>query len=350
MPVSNLSRRAFSRITPTATVDDPLTRKLNSILIGQPKAIETIVPYVQMYQSGLAPEGRPVGVFMLLGPTGTGKTRTVEALAETLHGSAKKMIRVDCGEYQLDHEVAKLVGSPPGYLGHRETVPVLCKPTLAAAASDSCSISIVLFDEVEKSAASLTRLLLGILDKATLRLGDNTTVNFENSLIFMTSNLGAKQMAEAATSGFGLARSLPKPEAPGMEKNEAITKSAMKARFSPEFINRIDETLTYQSLDHATFAAILDNMIVDMNVMLEKRIGGVSGAGRAPKIQYTVKAKELLLTKGVSTEYGGRFLKRTVHRHLIQPFAQLILQRQIPPGSTVVLDARGDKFHFLVRQ
>src|SRR4051812_36118098 len=168
--------------------------KLNAKVIGQEQALSAIVPYVHMYNAGLGPEGRPAGVFLLLGPTGTGKTRTVEALAEVLHGSRKHIVRVDCGEYQMDHETAKLIGAPPGYLGHRETHPILTQAKLASVTSEKSSLSIILFDEIEKAAPSLNRLLLGVLDKATLRLGDNNLVNFERSLIFLTSNLGANGM------------------------------------------------------------------------------------------------------------------------------------------------------------
>ena len=190
-----------------------LLEQLSSRVIGQPQAMTQIVPYVQMHRAGLAPEGRPVGVFLLLGPTGTGKTKTVEALADTLHGSEKHVVRVDCGEFQMEHEVAKLIGAPPGYLGHRETQPVLSQQKLNAAASEGCDLTLVLFDEIEKAAPSMTRLLLGVLDKATLRLGDNSVVNFERSIIFLTSNLGAEELrkeiealrreSRPATPGFG---------------------------------------------------------------------------------------------------------------------------------------------------
>src|SRR6476659_240513 len=160
-------------------------------VVGQPQAMTQIVPYVQMHQAGLAPEGRPAGVFLLLGPTGTGKTRTVEALADVLHGTEKHLLRVDCGEFQMEHEVAKLIGAPPGYLGHRETPAMLTQQKLGAVTSESCNLALILFDEIEKAAPSMTRLLLGVLDKALLRLGDNTSVNFERTLIFLTSNLGA---------------------------------------------------------------------------------------------------------------------------------------------------------------
>src|SRR5947209_19781771 len=181
-----------------------LTSILSSKVVGQPNVISVIVPYVEMFQAGLAPENRPVGVFLLLGPTGTGKTRTVEALAEVLHGTARHVLRIDCGEFQMEHEVAKLIGAPPGYLGHRETHPILTQQRLLAATSERSPLSLVLFDEIEKAAPSMTRILLGILDKGTLRLGDNSNVNFERSLIFLTSNLGARQMANALNPAFGL--------------------------------------------------------------------------------------------------------------------------------------------------
>ena len=182
---------------------DGLAARLSDLLVGQPDAIETIVPYIQMHEAGLSPEGRPVGVMLLHGPTGTGKTRTVEALAEVLHGSGKNLLKVDCGEFQMEHEVAKLIGAPPGYLGHRETQAMLNQAKINGVASEGSDISIILFDEIEKAAPSMTRLLLGILDRANLRLGDNTTVNFERTLIFMTSNLGAKSIQRANKPDFG---------------------------------------------------------------------------------------------------------------------------------------------------
>ena len=180
-----------------------LLRELTVRVVGQPQALTQIVPYVQMHQAGLSPEGRPAGVFLLLGPTGTGKTRTVEALADVLHGSEKHMLKVDCGEFQMEHEVAKLIGAPPGYLGHRETPPMLTQQKLTSVTSESSDLSLVLFDEIEKAAPSMTRLLMGVLDKAVLRLGDNTTVNFERALIFLTSNLGAREMRDHFRPGFG---------------------------------------------------------------------------------------------------------------------------------------------------
>src|SRR5216684_1346359 len=133
-----------------------LLTALSERIIGQPDALKSIVPYIQIYQAGLAPEGRPAGVFLLLGPTGTGKTRTVEALAEILHGTEKHLLKVDCGEFQMEHEVAKLIGAPPGYLGHRETQPMLTQQKLSSVTSEASSLSLVLFDEIEKAAASMS--------------------------------------------------------------------------------------------------------------------------------------------------------------------------------------------------
>jgi ATP-dependent Clp protease ATP-binding subunit ClpA len=189
-----------------------------------------------MYRSQLAPEGRPAGVFLLLGPTGTGKTKTVEALAEVLHDSPKKLLKIDCGEFQMEHEVAKLLGAPPGYLGHRETQPLLTQQKLTGASSESCDLSIVLFDEVEKAAPSMTRLMLGILDKAMLRLGDNTMVNFEKTIIFLTSNLGAREMSRMLRPDFGLESLVPRTSSDRKPKLESVGMNAVRKNFPPEFI------------------------------------------------------------------------------------------------------------------
>src|SRR3984885_11030108 len=205
---------------------------LSQKVVGQPAATRVIVPYIQMYQAGLAPEGRPVGVFLLLGPTGTGKTKTVEALADVLHGSEKNVLKIDCGEFQMEHEVAKLIGAPPGYLGHRETQPMLTQQKLNAVTSDKCSLSLVLFDEIEKAAPSMTRLLLGVLDKGILRLGDNSTVNFEKSIVFLTSNLGAREMMREINPDFGF-QSVKSPDRADLTgKLQNIALVSVRTRFS----------------------------------------------------------------------------------------------------------------------
>src|ERR1700754_5098502 len=188
---------------PAVDPTEDLTTVLSQRVVGEQNATKLTVPSIQMFQAGLAPEGRPVGVFLLLGPTGTGKTKTIEALAEVLHGSAKNLLKVDCGEFQMEHEVAKLIGAPPGYLGHRERQPMLTQQKLNSVTSEKNALSLVLFDEIEKAAPSLTRLLLGVLDKGVLRLGDNSTVNFEKRLVFLTSNRGAREMMREINPEFG---------------------------------------------------------------------------------------------------------------------------------------------------
>src|SRR5580693_6746129 len=214
-PATLSKTRSIDPLSDLATV-------LSEKLVGQPAAIAAIVPYVLMYRALLSPEGRPAGIFLLLGPTGTGKTKTVEALADVLHGNPKKLLKVDCGEFQMDHEVAKLIGAPPGYLGHRETQPWLTQQKLNAASSEACDVSLLLFDEVEKAAPSMTRLLLGILDKAALRLGDGTTVNFEKTFIFLTSNLGGQSMARELKPDFGFETLRPSDDKGQKRKLESI--------------------------------------------------------------------------------------------------------------------------------
>ena len=174
---------------PVADLTSVLSRKV----VGQPAVTQVIVPYIEMFQAGLAPGGRPAGVFLLLGPTGTGKTKLSKPWRRRFT-AAKKPFKIDCGEYQMEHEVVKLVGAPPGYSGHRETPAVITQQKLTDVASERCGLSLVLFDEIEKAAPTVTRLLLGLLDKAILRLGDGSSVNFENALVFLTSNLGAREM------------------------------------------------------------------------------------------------------------------------------------------------------------
>jgi ATP-dependent Clp protease ATP-binding subunit ClpA len=306
---------------------------MRRLIVGQEGALDAILPYVDLHQAGLAPEGRPAGVFLLLGPTGTGKTRTVEALAEALHGSEKNVLRIDCGEFQLDHEVAKLIGAPPGYLGHRETQPMISQQRLNAVTSERSDLSLVLFDEVEKAAPSLVRLLLGVLDKAALKLGDNTGVNFERSLIFMTANVGAREMSKALAPGFGLARAA-KAGAGGAAaadgKLARIGEGALRRRFPPEFLNRIDSRITYRPLDEEAFRRILALQIGALESHITKRLGPAGFS-----LSLTPGARDFLLAEGTSAEYGARQLKRAVHRHLIQPLAREVLERRIPAGARV---------------
>src|ERR1700759_3947645 len=287
---------------------DDLTTALTSRVVGQPGIVESIVPYVEMFQAGLSPENRPAGVFLLLGPTGTGKTRTVEALAEALHGSSKNLLKIDCGEFQMEHEVAKLIGAPPGYLGHRETQPMLSQQKLTAVTSDRSALSLVLFDEIEKAAPSLTRLLLGVLDRGILRLGDNSVVNFEKSLVFLTSNLGAKEMMREINPDFGFQSAnagTTKDELTQKLQNIALV--AVRKKFSPEFVNRIDHVITYQPLNAESFSAIVDHEIDNLQSHVSPRLGA-----RCFGVDVPFETRQWLIERGTSGEYGARELKRTI--------------------------------------
>jgi len=317
---------------------------LSRRLVGQPAAIEAIVPFIEIHRAMLSPEGRPAGIFLLLGPTGTGKTKTVEALAEVLHGSPKKLLRIDCGEFQMEHEVAKLIGAPPGYLGHRETQPLLTQQKVNAATSESCDLAILLFDEIEKAAPSMTRLLLGVLDKGTLRLGDCSSVSFEKTLIFMTSNLGAVRMSEELRPDFGFGAYTPRLAVERTPRLQSISLAAMRKNFSPEFINRIDEVVTYQPLSADALASILAQHIGDLQAHLDRRLGP-----RTFELQVPLRTRRFLLEKGTSDEYGARELKRTIQRLLIQPLASLIAAGAIPAGACIQADVNPRKEKLVIR-
>src|SRR3984885_11658390 len=338
-PVSTRVRKA-----PSEPAED-LTSILSSKVVGQPNVINVIVPYIEMFQAGLAPENRPVGVFLLLGPTGTGKTRTVEALAEALHGSPRNVLKIDCGEFQMEHEVAKLIGAPPGYLCHRETQPMLSQQKLTGVTSDHCGLSLVLFDEIEKAAPSLTRLLLGVLDRGVLRLGDNSIVNFEKSLVFLTSNLGAKEMMREITPDFGFQSATVSGTREDLtHKLQGIALVAVRKKFSPEFINRIDHVITYRPLDAESFSAITDHEIASLQSHVNTRLGS-----RCFTIEVPFETRQWLIERGTSPEYGARALKRTIHKNLTKPLATLVAKNQIEPGARVRVDVDPGKASLTLR-
>src|SRR3982751_6278981 len=236
-------------LDPTRTGRDAesLESTLQKLVVGQDEAINQIVNIYQMYLVGLSPVGRPVGNFLFLGPTGSGKTRTVEATAEALVHNPRAVIKIDCAEFQHSHEIAKLIGSPPGYLGHRETHPLLSQEVINQHHTDSVKLSFILFDEIEKASDALWNLLLGILDKATLTLGDNRKVDFSRAMIFMTSNLGASEMSSLMNPklGFGVIRENAREAACRSDEklNSKVAKTGVEAarrKFTPEFMNRLE--------------------------------------------------------------------------------------------------------------
>ncbi|MGA7188845.1 MAG: AAA family ATPase, partial [Candidatus Acidiferrales bacterium] len=228
-------------------------------IVGQDEAVQAVVDLYQVFRAGLNSPGRPVGNLLFLGPTGAGKTRVVEATAEVLFGDPRAVIKVDCAEFQHSHEIAKLIGSPPGYLGHRETHPLITQEALAQYHTEKLKISFLLFDEIEKASDALWQLLLGILDKATLTLGDNRRVDLSQTMIFMTSNLGGVEITELMTGGMGFA---PVQRADTVvrldEKVEKTAAEAAKRKFAPEFMNRIDKTVVFHPLRSEQLEQILE--------------------------------------------------------------------------------------------
>src|SRR5574337_2208206 len=195
-------------------------------IVGQEEGVQALVDLYQVFCAGMNPSGRPVGNLLFLGPTGSGKTRLVEAGAEILFGDARAVLKVDCAEFQHSHEIAKLIGSPPGYLGHRETHPLITQEALAQYHTEKLKLSFVLFDEIEKASDALWQLLLGILDKATLTLGDNRRVDLSQTVIFMTSNLGGGEITELMAGGYGFIKSDDKPKA---DLDQKVARTAVEA-------------------------------------------------------------------------------------------------------------------------
>lgn len=316
---------------------------LEKKLIGQSEAIDAIMPMLTTYLSGLAPE-RPQSV-MLLGPTGTGKTHTVEMVAEALHGSVKNVLKINCGEFQMEHEVAKLIGAPPGYLGHRETIAMLSQAKVNAVASQNCGLSIVLFDEVEKAAGSLTRMLLGLLDKGRVSMGDGTTTNFEECLIFFTSNLGTDQIQKQLAGGFGLSKHAGESYHSSLRRLDQITMEAVKRKYSPELINRIDAFVTYKPLTEDQTAAIVDLELSNLSAFFRRRL-----SLRSPMVYVTKSGRAWLTEKGVSREYGARELKRVIHKHITCPIAGMIESSEIYPMAYVEVSARAGELKIKVKK
>ncbi len=313
------------------------TAALKARIVGQDSALQAVTEIYQMFLTGLNPPGRPVGNMLFLGPTGSGKTHVVEAMAEVLFGEPHACVKVDCAEFQHSHEISKLIGSPPGYIGHRETHPLLSQQALNRWHTEQLKLSLLLFDEVEKASDALWQLLLGILDKATLTLGDTTRVDMSASIIFMTSNLGAAEMTSLVHGSLGFAQT---PAAVDTDIDNKITRIAQEAarrKFSPEFMNRIDKVVVFKTLDREQLEQILDLELA----LVQRRIAGAAGAN--PFVfNCTPRVKAFLLQQGTDQRYGARHLKRAIERLLVFPLANLVATGQVGVGDCVHIDVAND--------
>ena len=307
-------------------------RELAGRVVGQERALRTLAQIYQVHQAGLNTPGRPIGTLLFLGPTGTGKTRSVEAAAEVLFGNPNAFVRVDCAEFQHPHEISKLIGAPPGYLGHRETPPMLSQENLDSYQTERTRLSLVLFDEIEKASDALWQLLLGVLDKATLTLGDNRRVDFSRTIVVMTSNLGAREMDRLTDEPLGFACTNHKE--PDALDNQfcRVGLDAARKRFSPEFMNRLDSVVVFRRLTDESMRQILE---LELQAV-QQRILKLNQSRFI--MRYTDAAKAFLLARGTSPRYGARELKRTIERFVVLPLSNLVATRQIRDGDVLLTD------------
>src|SRR5712664_231459 len=285
---------------------------LREKIVSQEEALQAMVNLYQVFSAGLNPPGRPVGSLLFLGPTGSGKTRIVEAAAEILFGDSRAVIKGDCAEFQHSHEIAKLVGSPPGYLGHRETHPLITQKSLAASHSD--------------------KLMLGMLDKATLTLGDNRKVDLSSTVIFLTSNLGGGEIAELMQGGMGFVQPSGEPIAGLDEKVERTAVEAARRKFSPEFMNRLDKVVVFHPLKREQLQEVLD---IELGQVQQRVLETAKGQFL---FRVTDAGRDFLLQEGTDQRYGARHLKRAIERHVVYPLANLLATDQVSLGDLVRID------------
>jgi ATP-dependent Clp protease ATP-binding subunit ClpA len=305
---------------------------LRAKIVGQEEGVQSLVDMFQVFCAGLNSPGRPVGNLLFLGPTGSGKTRIVEAAAEILFGDARAVIKVDCAEFQHSHEIAKLIGSPPGYLGHRETHPLITQEALSASHTDKLKLSFLLFDEIEKASDALWQLLLGMLDKATLTLGDNRRVDLSQTVIFLTSNLGGGEITELMQGGMGFVRPTEKPAAGFDEKIERTAVEAARRKFSPEFMNRLDKVVVFHPLRREQLEKVLE---IELGQVQQRVLETAKGQFL---FRVTDPGREFLLQEGTDQRYGARHLKRAIERHVVYPLANLLATEQVHLGDLVCID------------
>ncbi len=305
---------------------------LRGKIVGQEEGVQALVDLYQVFCAGLNSPGRPVGNLLFLGPTGSGKTRIVEAAAEILFGDPRMVIKVDCAEFQHSHEIAKLIGSPPGYLGHRETHPLITQEALAASHTDKLKLSFLLFDEIEKASDALWQLLLGMLDKATLTLGDNRRVDLSQTVIFLTSNLGGGEITELMGGGYGFIKSSDKPMNNLDEKVERTAVEAARRKFSPEFMNRLDKVVVFHPLQRKQLEQVLDIELT----MVQQRV--LETARGQFLFRVTPEGRDFLLQEGTDQRYGARHLKRAIERHVVYPMANLLATGQVHSGDLLCID------------
>jgi ATP-dependent Clp protease ATP-binding subunit ClpB len=310
IPVSKMLEGEMQKLV---TMEDRLSKRV----IGQEEALKAVADAVRRARAGLQDPNRPVGSFIFLGPTGVGKTETARALAEFLFDDERAMIRLDMSEYMEKHAVARMIGAPPGYVGYEEggqlTEAIRRRP-----------YAVVLFDEIEKAHPDVFNVLLQILDDGRLTDSKGRTVDFKNTVLIMTSNLGSREIQEA--------------EGDEDQVREAVLEQ-LRANFKPEFLNRIDDIVIFHQLSREQIAKIID-------VQLERLRGML--ADRNIHLQLDDSAKALLAREGYDPHYGARPLKRAIQTMIQNPLAVKLLNGDVLPGQTIKASADGDKIDFKV--
>jgi ATP-dependent Clp protease ATP-binding subunit ClpB len=325
-------------VSKRSTKATALAKKFASRIVSQSDAVNAMIDLVDKYTSGMYDKSKPIGSLLFLGPTGTGKTGSVEAFVEGLFGIADKMMKVDCAEFQHSHEIAKLQGSPPGYLGHRETSPYFTNASIKAARCDAAGnevmpFTVVLFDEIEKASDALWQLLLGILDKKTMTTGTNEKVDFGDTIIIMTSNVGAGEMA-ADDNALGFA----KPENDVDDaKLKDIAMNAARRKFMPEFLNRLDKIVMFKTLTKEDLGQVRSLMLekVQMRIVLGSKV--------LFEIRVTNAGLDKLLEDGYDKRYNARHLSRTIESNISLPLTRLVTTGQIQDNDVIVCDYLKDK-------
>jgi ATP-dependent Clp protease ATP-binding subunit ClpB len=293
-----------------------MEERLHKRLVGQDEAVVAVANAIRRARAGLQDPNRPLGSFIFLGPTGVGKTELARALAEFLFDDEQATIRIDMSEYQEKHTVSRLIGAPPGYVGYEEagqlTEAVRRRP-----------YAVVLFDEIEKAHPEVLNVMLQLLDDGRLTDGKGRTVDFKNTIVIMTSNVGSHYVAERAERG-------------QTDIDEGVRRQlleAMRAHFKPEFLNRVDDIIFFHALGRAEIRQIID---IQLTALL-KRL-----ADRKIHLVLTEAAKDRIIEEGYDPVYGARPLKRTIQRRVLDPLALAVLQGEFKEGDTVEVDAGRD--------
>ncbi len=308
-------------------------KALRAQVVGQDRAVRRLARVYQVFRAGLSTPGRPVVNLLFLGPTGSGKTRLVEATADALFDKPRAFVKVDCAEFQHSHEIAKLIGSPPGYLGHRETQPLITQEVLDQNHTEKIKLSLVLFDEIEKASDALWQLLLGILDKGTLTLGDNRRVDFSRTMIFLTSNLGSHEVMNLMSGGMGFNSKRSEEDEELDQKIYKAAREAARRKFSPEFMNRIDKVIVFRALTRENLEKILD---IELDRVQQRIINATDG--RQFVFHCTTPARDFILREGTDIKFGARHLKRSIERHMVFPISNLLATDQIQLGDLITVD------------